>query len=153
MSASLPSGRAFQRQVIGLSYAFSVPALAIVVCGLFATLDLTPEQWTWFLWAAVTYGLLIAPFQGMLHVRLLAPLPEYLDRRRLDDVAPELRHGAFASVIDLPRRSALMGCAGWVLPGILLSVAMWLRWEPWGAFDTAVLLVSALAAGFVAGSP
>jgi methyl-accepting chemotaxis protein len=152
MSASLPSGRVFQRRVIGLSFAFSIPALAIVVCGLFATLDLTPEQWSWFLWAGGVYGVLITPLQGMLHVRLLAPLPEYLDRRRLDDVAPELRRAAFASVIDLPRRSALMGCAGWLVPGVVLSVLMSLRWEQWSVFDGTVLLASALAAGFVAGS-
>jgi methyl-accepting chemotaxis protein len=59
---------------------------------------------------------------------------------------------AFARVVDLPRRAALVGAVGWVVPVVAIAAAMELRWPQWGGFETGVLLASGVAAGFVAGS-
>jgi hypothetical protein len=45
-SRALPDGAHFRRSVIGLSFAVSGPALAIVLTGLGGLLELTSEQWT-----------------------------------------------------------------------------------------------------------
>jgi methyl-accepting chemotaxis protein len=158
----LYSAEAFRRRVIGLCLLFSLPAMAIAFACLAALLELTAEQWAWLFALAAVSGAAIAAPIAVIQRRALEPLSVYLERRQGDtaaiqegkDPAPRKRelHAAFAAVIDLPRRSALIGCVAWALPAIILSLAMRLRFEQWGAFETAVLLVAGITAAFVSGS-
>jgi methyl-accepting chemotaxis protein len=158
----LCSAAAFRRRVIGLCLLFSTPAMAIVFACLVALLELTAEQWTWLFALAAAAGAAVAAPMAVIQRRGLAPVSIYLERREGDaaaireseDQAQRLRelHAAFAAVIDLPRRNALLACVGWALPTIGLSLAMRLRFEQWGAFETAVLQMAGITAAFVSGS-
>jgi methyl-accepting chemotaxis protein len=150
MSAELPSGRGFFQRVVLWSYVYSIGALLLVLPALHAVLELTRAQWWWFLAGGGIYTLLIIPPQTLLQRRIFGRLPEWLDARARGDVAAELTRAAFADAIDLPRRSAWMGLAGWAVPVVLLAIAMELRWPTWTYFETVSVLVCGLAAGFVA---
>ena len=152
MSDRLPTGNAFSRRVILRSWMFSMPALAIVLACLSTLLELTSEQWTWFLGLAAGYTLVITYPQQTMQKAMMAPIRHYLDRRPDAEPTHAERVRAFASAIDLPRKSAWMGAFGWIVPVTLISLAMMLRFELWGAFETAVVLLAGLAAGFVAAS-
>jgi methyl-accepting chemotaxis protein len=152
MSATLPSGRQFRGRIIALSFAFCLPAVAIVMLSLFTLLELTSAQWNWFAAATATYGIVISPVQGAWQARFMAPIAHYLDRRAAGEATPEDRRAAFASMIDLPRFSAISGSGGWLVPVSLIAAVMSLRWPSWGWFESGVVLTAGLAAGFVSGS-
>ena len=152
MSASLPSGGAFKRQVIGLSYWFSVPALAIIAAALASLLEVTSALWSEFWIVVAVYAVAISPVSSRAQVQFLDPISIYLDAVRSKDATPEQARAAYARAVDLPRFSALMGIGGWLVPVSLISVWMELRWSVWTAYETAILLISGVAAGFVAGS-
>jgi methyl-accepting chemotaxis protein len=82
----------------------------------------------------------------------MAPIARYLDRRDEGGDMESLRRDAFARVIDLPRRASLIGAAGWIVPTLLIGVAMAIRFEQWGLYETLVVIMSGIGAGFVAGS-
>ncbi len=147
-SRTLPDGALFRRSVIGLSFAVSGPALAIVLAGLGGLLELTGEEWTWFLRVTLAYALLASPVMAKYQWRMLTPIAIWLDGERSRRATDE----AFARVMDLPRRAALVGAAGWVVPVIVIAGGMELRFRQWGGFETGVLLASGVAAAFVAGS-
>jgi methyl-accepting chemotaxis protein len=149
----LPSGRVFVRRVISLSYLFSVPALAIVLGCLLTLLELTGDQWRFFIIATAAYGTLISFPTMQWQARIMRPVREYLDARREGETSPEQRHAAFAMLIDLPRRVAIVASSGWVVPVVLLSVVMAVRFpQHWGAFEAGVLVLAGVAAGFVSAS-
>jgi methyl-accepting chemotaxis protein len=148
----LPDGRGFRRSLIGLSFALSTPAVGIVLVCLWVLLELTSLQWRMFLWLAAVYAALAGPLQARWQVRFMQPVTEYLDARRAGPVPPALRSGAFARVMLVPRFSALMGFSGWIVPVLLVALAMDLWWDAWSWFEDAVLLMSGSASGFVAGS-
>ncbi len=149
MSArALPNGMAFRRSVIGLSFAVSGPALAIVLAGLGGLLELTEAEWGWFLRVTAVYALVASPVMAYYQSRMLAPIVDWLDGKRSGRATAE----AFTRVMDLPRRAAIVGAAGWVVPVVVISGAMKLRLAQWSAFESGVLLASGAAAGFVAGS-
>ena len=152
MSDRIPSGKVFARRVLIQSWVFSVPALATVLACLATLLELTSEQWTWLLSFAAGYMLLVSWPQQQLQKAAMTPIRHYLDTRCESEPTHEERRRAFASAIDLPRKSAWMGAAGWLVPVTLGSVVMTLRFELWGAFETGVLLLAGAAAGFVAAS-
>jgi methyl-accepting chemotaxis protein len=146
--AVLPSGAAFRRRVIEVSFAVSGPALAIVLGALGSLIELTGEQWAWFLAATAIYAALATPVMAAYQWRMLAPVAAWLD----GDTEHAAAAAAFARVMDLPRRTALVGALGWIVPVTLVAVAMDLRWPQWDGFEAGVLLASGLAAGFVTGS-
>ena len=114
MMPDLPDGKRFRRQVIALSYWFSVPAVSIVLLSLMSLLELTWAQWQWFLGATAVYAVVITPLQARLQMRFMAPIRRYLDDRLQGEIADEISREAFARVIDLPRFSAVMAsAAGW----------------------------------------
>ena len=147
-----PSGAAFVRQVIGLSFLLSVPSVAIVLVWLLVLLELTPEQWRFFLLAAAAYAVCLGPVQGVWQRRYLAPVATYLDARARDRATDPERRAAFARVLDMPSFSAVMGFGGWIVPVSCVSAAMAVRFEAWSWFQTAVVVAGGAAAGFVAGS-
>jgi methyl-accepting chemotaxis protein len=152
-ATSLPSGRVFARQVISLSYLFSLPALAVVLCCLVTLLELTPAQWRFFFFATATYGTVISFPMMHLQQRMMAPLRAYLDRRRSGEPSREERRAAFAAAVDLPRKVAMLGAGGWLVPVAGISGVMALRFPgQWGLFESFVVILAGVAAGFVAGS-
>ncbi len=154
MSApGLPAGGAFARRVISLSYVFAVPALVIVLGCLVTLLQLTTEQWRFFFAVTGVYGAAISFPMMQMQQRMMRPLRDYLDRRLGGEPSDQERRAAFAALLDLPRRVALLGAGGWLVPVVLISALMALRFPgQWGAFESTVLLLAGMAAGFVAGS-
>ena len=159
----LPAGAAFRRQVIALSFGLGLPALAVVASCLIVLLELTRDQWAWLFSLAALGGAGVAAVWISVQRRALAPICAYLDARRerpmgpgapSGDGAPERaqRHEAFAAVMKLPRTSARMASGGWVAPALLISLAMWMRFDRWDAFDAAAIVASGSAVGFVVGS-
>jgi methyl-accepting chemotaxis protein len=99
-----------------------------------------------------TYTVLTTWPQLKITERNVAPIIAYLDRRDgIDDPGPTSRR-AFASIIDLPRRNAYLGMIEWLVPNVVIAVAMSIRFPEWGVYEFLVLMVSGLASGFVAGS-
>jgi len=161
-AAVLPSGAAFRWRVIALGFGLGLPALLIFTSCLVVLLDLTKEQWTWLFAAGALGGGGIGAALFVVQRRMLAPICAYLDGRRErsgrrptpdgnDGSARAETHAAFAAAMDLPRKSARIANGGWVAPSLLVSLAMWMRFEQWGAFDAAVIVLSGGAVGFVVG--
>ena len=129
-----------------------LPALGVLLACLFTLLELTHEQWLWFLAAVCLYT---AVFTGPIMLyqrRSVAAIAEWLDCRREPDRAEQTVQAAFAASMRFPLRSAVIGLLNWLLPTWIICVAMELRWERWNGFDSAVVVFSGLAAGFLAGS-
>ena len=154
MSApQLPSGRAFARRVIILSYVFSVPALVIVMSCISSLLELTSEQWRFFFLTTAVYGASVSfPMMGIQR-RMMQALSIYLDARLEGGASLDERRAAFATLVDLPRKVALLNAGGWLVPVLLVSGIMWLRFpRQWAWFESGVLVLAGVAAGFVAAS-
>jgi methyl-accepting chemotaxis protein len=149
---SVPTGKGLRRRLIGLCYALSLPGAAIVLACLFTLLELTTEQWKWFLGVTLVYGSIAGPLQGAIQSRFMVPVTDYLDQRVGGNVTPRTRREAFGRVMLLPRMSAAMGFFGWIVPQLLLIIVMSLRWDTWGGFENAVMATSGLASAFVSGS-
>jgi len=152
VSPDVLSGKAFRYQVIGLSFWFSVPALMIMIVTLMSLLELTSAEWRWFFVTTAIYAVVITPIQAGIQMQFLQPIVAYLDDRARAAASDLQSRLAFARVLDLPRFAAVTGCAGWLVPVILVSLVMELSWSLWSAFQSAVLVMSGVAAGFVAGS-
>jgi hypothetical protein len=152
MNDGLPPGRGFVQRALALSFALTLPGVGIVLASLYVLLELSLEQWGWFLGLTAAYGVLASFFQSIWQRRFLAPVVEYLDRRRSGEVEVEQRHRAFASIMRYPAFSALMGSAGWLVPVVVVSALMSLRWSDWGLFKSAVLLMTGAGGGFVTGT-
>lgn len=156
-SLVLPSPSDFRRRVISLSYWISMPGLAIVLCFLTSLLQLTSEEWKWFFMCTAIYGAAIAYPMMRYQAHLLAPITIFLSRRAAaapdgasDPIETEDRE-AFARVIDLPRRLAIMAAAGWIVPCAAVSIVMAIRFVNFGWFEAGVVALSGVAAGFVGG--
>jgi methyl-accepting chemotaxis protein len=162
-AAALPSGAAFRRWVVGLTFGLGLPALAIVASCLVVLFDLTRQQWLWLFAMAGVGGVAVGATWIALQARMLAPICAYLDGPGVGAAwQPEAsrdpgaegadRRAAFAAVMDLPRASAQLAMAGWIAPTVLISLAMWMRFASWSVFDAAITALSGGTVGFVVGS-
>jgi methyl-accepting chemotaxis protein len=149
---TLPSAAEFRRRIVNLAMVVSVACMAIVLACLHGLLDLTTEQWTWFIGMIATYSVVMSYPSLLSMYRLMAPVTEFLDRRGSDADLTQLHRDAFASVIDLPRRISHLGAAAWFVPNVVIGIGMAFRFEHWGSYEFLVLLLSGGAAGFVSGS-
>ncbi|MHC4993183.1 MAG: methyl-accepting chemotaxis protein, partial [Planctomycetota bacterium] len=122
----------------------SLPALAIVIGCLAALLRLTGEQWRWFAISTLIYAVVATPATMVLQRRMAAPVLAWLDRRE-----DALR--AFAALMNLPLKDGVVGALSWLVPVMLVSLVMALRFDSWGWMQTSVMLVAGAAAGVVVG--
>ena len=135
-----------------LTVLMPLPALAVLLACLFTLLELTREQWQWFIGAVGLYTLVFTGPIMVFQRRSVAPVVAWLDRRDERDLEEEATLAAFAASMSFPIRSAVLGILNWLIPTWLICAAMELRWERWSFFDSAVVQFSGLAAGFLAGS-
>ena len=122
--STLPTGRGLMLRMHLLTCLAPLPALGVLLACLFTLLELTHEQWMWFL-AAV--GLYTAVFTGpimLLQRRTVAAVVTWLDRRHETDLAPETTQAAFAACMRFPLRGALIGMLNWLLPTWIVCFAM-----------------------------
>jgi methyl-accepting chemotaxis protein len=148
----LPSSAEFRWRIVRLSLVVAAAGMAIVLACLYGLLDLTSEQWTWFIGMIGAYTAVMGYPNSRIVYRLMAPVTDYLDHRESDADLTRLRREAFGAVIDLPRRSAFVGAAGWIVPNIVVGIGMTFKFEQWGTYEFTVLVLSGIAAGFVAGA-
>jgi methyl-accepting chemotaxis protein len=91
--------------------------------------------------------------------RVMAPLSAYLP----GDEEPwatalgqssdaDRNRAAFAAVMDLPRVVAVLGGIGWLAPAGVVALGMSLGFASWGSFESAVVVLSGAAMGFVCGT-
>ena len=106
----------------------------------------------WFLAAVFIYTAVFSGPIMLFQRRSVAAIVEWLDRRDEPDLDEQTLHAAFAASMRFPLRSAVIGLLNWLLPTWIVCFAMELRWERWNLFDSAVVLFSGVAAGFLAGS-
>jgi len=143
-TATLPSGTRFVRGVVVLHSWMSLPALAIVIGCLAALLRLTADQWRWFAMLVLGYAVVATPLTMWVQRRIAAGVVNWLDRGE-----EPLR--AFSVLMNLPLRAALLVAISWIVPVLLVSLGMALRFSAWGWTETSVMLVAGAAAGVVAG--
>jgi hypothetical protein len=150
--SALPTGRGLLWRMHALTVLSPLPALGVLLACLFTLLELTREQWLWFVGAV---GIYTAVFSGPIMAyqrRSVTPIVAWLDGRDGRGLPEQAVRAAFAASMHFPLRSAVIGVLNWLLPTCLICAAMELRWERWSSFDSAVVLFAGLAAGFVAGS-
>ena len=150
--SALPTGRSLMLRMHALTVLTPLPALGVLLACLFTLLELTREQWLWFVGAVAVYTLVFSGPIMAYQRRTLTPVAAWLDRRDAPGVPDEMVRAAFAASMRFPFRSAVIGALNWLVPTWLICAAMELRWERWGFFDTAVVQFAGLAAGFLAGS-
>jgi methyl-accepting chemotaxis protein len=142
MSSTAPlSGTDLRDRVVRLSLALSAPALAVAVLGISILLDLTPLEWWWLVAQVGLYGVVVGMALLVALGRVMAPL-----------LAPDCDRVAFAVVMNLPRKVAALVGIGWLAPAVAVALAMGLRFESWGSFESAVVILSGAATGFVCGT-
>jgi methyl-accepting chemotaxis protein len=149
---NLPSSAEFRARIFRLSLVVSSVGMAIVLALLYGLLDLTSEEWTWFLGMIAVYTAVTAYPNLRVQYRLMARVTDYLDRPESEADLSQLHQQAFGAVIDLPRRNALLIAATWILPNFVIGIAMMFKFAQWGTYEFVVLVLSGIAAGFVAGS-
>jgi methyl-accepting chemotaxis protein len=151
-AGTLPSSAGFRWRIVKLTLIVSAVGMAVVLASLYALLDLTSDQWTWFLGMIAAYTAVTGYPNLRAQYRLMAPVTDYLDRRDSDADLPQLRRGAFGAVMDLPRRNALLGAATWILPNLVIGSAMMFKFSQWGIYEFVVIVLAGIAVGFVSGS-
>jgi methyl-accepting chemotaxis protein len=150
-TARLMSGRELLRQLVKLNSLLSVPAVTIVVLCLVALLRLTAAQWVFFAGCALIYGVVITPLSMWIQHRLVAPVIEWLDARAAGTASAAQREAAFRIVMATPYRQGIQAAVSWLLPVALVALAMAIRYEGWGVYENAVMVVAGVAAGFSVG--
>lgn len=150
--ASLPTGGEMRRRLFRLTIAVSAVGLTIVLTCLYTLLDLTAEQW-WSLLTMIAVYTVVTTIPNMRYTkRLFDPVAAYLDRRMQGGELDDVKSDAFGTLMDLPRRTGLIGAASWVIPTVLIGIAMAIQFDQWRMNEFLVMLVAGVAAGFVAGS-
>jgi methyl-accepting chemotaxis protein len=150
--SALPTGRNLLWRMHALTVLTPLPALAVMLACLFTLLELTHEQWQWFVSAVLLYTLVFTGPIMAFQRRSVAPIVAWLDRRDEERLEEEATPAAFAASMSFPLRSATIGVFNWLVPSWLICAAMEMRWERWSFFDSAVVQFGGLAAGFLAGS-
>jgi methyl-accepting chemotaxis protein len=152
MREALVSPTVFNRRVIALSFWVSLPGVAIVIGFLHTFLRLTADEWSWFFALTAGYGALVTfPMAGM-QSRILRPIGVYLKQRAEAEASEDERRAAFSAIMALPMKLALVGGVGWIVPCLLVSILMKFRFDQFGWYDAATLVLAGVAAGFTAGS-
>ena len=147
-----PTAQQFRRRVIGLSYVLSAPALGIILCFLFSLLDMTTLQTQWFLGSVLVYSAVVSPLLMWFQKRMIFPICAFLDQRSAETVTEEIRYAAFETVMRLPRAMGVFQGLNWVVPSILISLVLSLRFESFGLSEAAVMGLAGVAAGSFAAS-
>lgn len=147
--SSLPTGRALRGRLILVSGLVSLVTTALISLYLVALLHLSREQWLGF--AAITSVLLVVLFiaVNVVNKRLYDPFLHYLDLRAKGEGEEAGLHAAFRAVMDLPRRTVLLGLFWWSFGGCLVAGCMRLRFETFGAFSALVMIAAASTGGLV----
>jgi methyl-accepting chemotaxis protein len=98
------------------------------------------------------YALLATPITAAVQRRMVAPIVTWLDARH--EASESLRRRAFAKLMALPTYTSLVVALSWLVPVVLISLAMSVLFEAWAVFgfETAVLLVAGAAAAFSMGT-
>lgn len=148
----LPSSSEFRRRIVNLSVLVSAVGLVILLACLNGLLDLTAEQWKWFFGMVAVYGAIISYPNVLATYRMMSPISEYLDCHARGEDNADVRREAFALLVDLPRRNALIGGLSWVVPATVIGTGMAIKFEQWGFGEFAVMLASGIAAGLIAGT-
>ena len=145
-----PTGKQLIYKIYRASWQFAMLAL-FVVCGVLESLlELTREQWADLSVAVLVYMLPATFFQQWLQRRTMGSVPEYCDARHGGTVTPALCREAFAAVIDLPRRGAIVAIGGWLIPVFVMSLYMDFRWEYFGLTQYLSVWLAGSMAGVVA---
>jgi len=145
-----PTGKQLINKIYGLSWRFAMLALFVVCAVLESLLELTREQWVDLSVAVLVYIVPATFFQQWLQRRTMGRVPDYCDARHAGTVASGLCREAFAAVIDLPRRSAILAIGGWLVPVFVMSLYMDFRWEYFGLSQYLSVWLAGLVAGVVA---
>ncbi len=146
---TLIDGKTFVMRAVRLNTALSLPALAIVLGFSAALLDLPSGLWKGLGTGIAIYTVLASPVNFLLQRRTMTPIAEWLDADAPD---AEATRRAFAAMIALPLRMAIGAALAWITPTVLISMGMQLCYpDLWTAWDTGVLVVGGLAAGFSVG--
>lgn len=155
-SNRLPWGAEFRRRVIGRVGAFAFPPVAIVWVGWIGILDLGEVEWKWLLGLMALGAVAGGAVAWLWLCRILAPVCAHLDRRcegptQREPTRENPPRSAFATVLDLPRKSAWVGSTAWMASTPAIALAMRVRFAAWSAFDAAVVTLSGVGVGFVVG--
>lgn len=155
-SNRLPWGAEFRRRVIGRVGAFAFPPVAIVWVGWIGILDLGEAEWKWLLGLMALGAVAGGAVAWLWLCRILAPVCAHLDRRcegptQREPTRENPPRSAFATVLDLPRKSAWVGSTAWMASTPAIALAMRVRFAAWSAFDAAVVTLSGVGVGFVVG--
>ncbi len=143
------TGKGFVGRVSTINGVLSLPALVIVLGCAAALLDMTAQMWIGLATATVVYGIVATPVSYGLNRRAMAPIADWLDS---GDPPAELCERAFVAMLALPQRMAVSAALSWLLPSAAVSLGMKLVFPGlWNAWDTLVLVVGGLCAGFGVG--
>jgi len=152
----MPTGAVLRLRVIQLWLTLCVPAVLIGASCPYVLLSLTPDQWRVFLELSAVSAVVVIPVMVAILGHLVAPvvtcLPDGVEVGASGAGDPRVVRRAFASVMDLPRRAAVFGGAGWLLPAVLVGLGMSLSFDSWDVFESAVVLLAGTVAGFGSGA-
>jgi methyl-accepting chemotaxis protein len=149
---ALPTSRGLLWQMHACTVLTPLPGLGILLACLFTLLELTREEWWYFMSAVAIYTVVFSGPIMAFQRRSVTPIVAWLERRQERDLPEATVRAAFAASMRFPFRAAVIGVANWVLPTVLICSIMEWRWERWSLIDSAVVQFSGIAAGFLSGS-
>ena len=151
MSPVLPNSSRFRRRILSLYYSISLPGPAVVIASLVALLDLTAIEWVWLCSFTGGYAVLASAIAARKQLSAVHPIATFLNRYSEDRIGDEDCLAGFAAVLELPRSVAKVAMAGWLATGGLTAISMALRFGSFGFAESAIVVIAALIAGFIAG--
>ena len=145
----LPSGSEFRRRLVVLTTPASIVAVLLMSVYLMALLRLPTEQWRTFGWIVGVLFVILSVLTNAVNYRFDAPVVRALEGMREGHATPAEIRAGFATIVDLPRRTFLIGWGWWVLGGALVATAMRVAHDDFRLFSGVVMVAASASGGLV----
>jgi methyl-accepting chemotaxis protein len=144
------SGAAFRVRAQAARSLIGLPAGAVMFVYLWALLELTSEQWRWFLGAAGAYSVVFGVGVQFALGSLDGAIRAAIDAERGGELRRDQLRAAFAASVRYPLRGLYFTAGTWFGAGFTISPLLWLRFPDLPLQSLAGILIATCTGGVVA---
>jgi methyl-accepting chemotaxis protein len=144
------SGAAFRLRAQATRSLIGLPAAAVMSVYLWALLELTAEQWRWFLGAVGAFSAIFGAAVQLVLRRLDGPIRAGIDAERAGELRREQLRASYAAAVSYPVLGFYYTAATWGGAGLTMAAVLRLRFPDLPLQSLASILVAAGTGGVVA---